>query len=125
MEFAISVILGFLGVVLGFTGIMVGRIISKETDELIKSEDERAKKIIAEGNANTKELMAQGEERLSKLTREGEERTKQLIAEGNERLERILERMDQSSRETREYFMSLILTDGERTREIIKEKILK
>ncbi len=50
---------GFLGVVLGITGIMVGRIITKKTDELIKSEDERAKKIIAEGNERLEKFIAE------------------------------------------------------------------
>jgi len=91
----LSFFLGFLSVGLGVGAIVFANILSKRTDVLIKTEDERAKS----------------------LTRELGEMTKET--------QKMIERMDKRHQETMEYLGSLIKADGEKTRELINKILEK
>ena len=93
--------LGFLSVGLGVGAIVFANILSKRTDVLIKTEDERAKNLIAE----TQKMIAKMDERLVKMD------------------ERHLETM-RYLQQSLDYLGSLIKADGEKTRELIN-KILE
>jgi DNA-directed RNA polymerase subunit F len=97
----LSFFLGFLSVGLGVGAIVFANILSKRTDVLIKTEDERAKNLIAE----TQKMIAKMDERLVKMD------------------ERHLETM-RYLQQSLDYLGSLIKADGEKTRELIN-KILE
>lgn len=83
-----EMILGFLSVLLGLSSITMALVLTRNTNILVKSEDERAKQIIDEGNKRTQEILARMEETLK-------------------------------------YIATLIHTEGEKTRDLIKETIKK
>jgi DNA-directed RNA polymerase subunit F len=91
----LSFFLGFLSVGLGVGAIVFANILSKRTDVLIKTEDERAKSLIRELGEMTKET------------------------------QKMIERMDKRHQETMEYLGSLIKADGEKTRELINKILEK
>jgi len=91
----LSFFLGFLSVGLGVGAIVFANILSKRTDVLIKTEDERAKSLTRE---------------LGKMTKE---------------TQKMIERMDKRHQETMEYLGSLIKADGEKTRELINKILEK
>jgi len=95
----LSFFLGFLSVGLGAGVIVFANILSRRTDELIRTEDERAKRMIDEGDRRTQEIMAE---------------TQKMIVE-----------MDKRHQETMEYLGSLIKADGEKTRELINKMLEK
>jgi hypothetical protein len=97
----LSFFLGFLSVGLGVGAIVFANMLSKRTDVLIKTEDERAKNLIAE----TQKMIAKMDERLVKMD------------------ERHLETM-RYLQQSLDYLGSLIKADGEKTRELIN-KILE
>ena len=89
----------FLSFFLGFLSVVMALVLSWNTNKLVKTEDERAKKMIDEGNRRTQEMIAE---------------TQKMMAE-----------MDKRHRETMEYLGSLIKADGEKTRELINKKLEK
>jgi hypothetical protein len=91
----LSFFLGFLSVGLGVGAIVFANILSRRTDALIKTEDERAKSLIRELGEMTKET------------------------------QKMIERMDKRHQETMEYLGSLIKADGEKTRELINKILEK
>jgi hypothetical protein len=91
----LSFFLGFLSVGLGVGAIVFANILSRRTDVLIKTEDERAKSLIRELGEMTKET------------------------------QKMIERMDKRHQETMEYLGSLIKADGEKTRELINKILEK
>jgi biopolymer transport protein ExbB/TolQ len=109
----LSFFLGFLSVGLGVGSIVFANILSKRTDVLIKTEDERAKNLIRELGEMTKETQ--------KMIDEGNRRTQEMIAE----TQKMIERMDKRHQETMEYLGSLIKADGEKTRELINKVLEK
>jgi Na+/phosphate symporter len=122
----LSFFLGFLSVGLGVGAIVFANILSRRTDVLIKTEDERAKNLIRELGEMTIETQ--------KMIDEGNRRTQEMIAETQKMMERMderLEKMDERHLETMRYLQqsldylgSLIKADGQQTRELIN-KILE
>lgn len=94
-----EMVLGFLSVLLGLSSIMMVIVLTRNTNILVKSEDERAKKIIEEGNKRTQEI-------LERMRKEHEE---------------TMAKMDS----TLKFIGSLIYAEGEKTRELIKEMLKK
>jgi DNA topoisomerase VI subunit B len=116
----LSFFLGFLSVGLGVGAIVFANILSKRTDVLIKTEDERAKNLIRELGEMTIETQ--------KMIDEGNRRTQEMIAE----TQKMMERMDKRHQETMRYLQqsldylgSLIKADGEKTRELINKVLEK
>ena len=99
-------LLGFLSVLLGLLAVWE----AKRTDILVKTEDERAKRMIVEGNRRTQEMIAE---------------TQKMIEEGNRRTQELIREMDKRHQETMEYLGSLIKADGEKTRELINKVLEK
>jgi len=97
-----SFILGVLSVMLGFSSVILVIYLTKRTDELIKTEDQRAKMIIDEGDKRTQQMI---------------EHTQQMIDEGNKRAQQILAQMQKSI----ELAQQMIDDDGRREfRELIE-----
>jgi hypothetical protein len=94
----LSFFLGFLSVGLGVGAIVFANILSKRTDALIKTEDERAKSLIKE--------------------------TQGIIVKMDKEHKEMMERIDERHNETMHYLGMLIKADGEKTRELIN-KILE
>ena len=67
MELIVSIIFGSLSVLLGLFAIFAAILISKRTDELVKTEDARAKEIIERGDKRTQEMMERGEKEFREL----------------------------------------------------------
>jgi F0F1-type ATP synthase membrane subunit b/b' len=108
----LSFFLGFLSVGLGVGAIVFANILSKRTDVLIKTEDERAKSLIKELGEMTKETQ--------KMIEEGNRRTQEMIREMDKRHQETMRYLQQSL----DYLGSLIKADGQQTRELIN-KILE
>ena len=89
----------FLSFFLGFLSVVMALVLSWNTNKLVRTEDERAKRMIDEGNRRTQEIMAE---------------TQKMIVE-----------MDKRHQETMEYLGSLIKADGEKTRELINKMLEK
>jgi len=98
----LSFFLGFLSVGLGVGAIIFANILSRRTDQLVKTEDERAKSLIGE----TQKMIEKMDERLSKM---------------DERHQETLRYLQQSLN----YLGSLIKADGEKTRELINKVLEK
>jgi len=116
----LSFFLGFLSVGLGVGAIVFANILSKRTDVLIKTEDERAKNLIRELGEMTKETQ--------KMIDEGNRRTQEMIAETQKMMERMDERHQETMRylqQSLDYLGSLIKADGEKTRELINKVLEK
>jgi len=95
----------FLSFFLGFLSVVMAFVLSWNTNKLVRTEDERAKRMIDEGNKRTQEMIAE--------------------------TQKMMERMDERHQETMRYLQqsldylgSLIKADGEKTRELIN-KILE
>jgi len=87
---------------LGFSSVILVIYLTKRTDELIKTEDQRAKMIIDEGDKRTQQMI---------------EHTQQMIDEGNKRAQQILAQMQKSI----ELAQQMIDDDGRREfRELIE-----
>ena len=107
-----------VALVLGFMSVVITVFLSLNTNKLIKTEDARAKEIISKiddgiqkGNERTEQLLA----RIDENHRYSKEKTEQLLV-----------RMDETQRhidETQRYIVSLIKTDGEKSRELIRQVI--
>ncbi|MCM8804909.1 MAG: hypothetical protein NC833_06610, partial [Candidatus Omnitrophica bacterium] len=69
--------LGFLSVFLGLNSILMAIILTRNTNILVKTEDERAKQIIEEGKERTQQML---------------EKTQLMIDEGNKRTQQMLEK---------------------------------
>ena len=91
----LSFFLGFLSVGLGAGAIVFANILSRRTDELIRTEDERAKNLISE--------------------------TQKMIEKMDKRHEETMRYLQQSL----DYLGSLIKADGEKTRELINKVLEK
>ena len=102
-------VLGFLSVLLGLLAVWQ----AKRTDILVKSEDERAKKIIDEGNKRTQEMMLETQKMMAE--------TQKMMAE----TQKIIERMDERHKETLYYLGTLIKTEGEEVKELINKMLQK
>jgi len=89
----------FLSFFLGFLSVVMAFVLSWNTNKLVRTEDERAKRMIDEGNRRTQEMMAE--------------------------TQKMIERMDKRHQETMEYLGSLIKADGEKTRELINKVLEK
>ena len=63
----LSFFLGFLSVGLGAGVIVFANILSRRTDELIRTEDERAKRMIDEGDRRTQEIMAETQKMIVEM----------------------------------------------------------
>jgi hypothetical protein len=81
-----SFILGVLSVMLGFSSVILVIYLTKRTDELIKTEDQRAKMIIDEGNKRTQQILAQMQKSI--------ELAQQMIDDGRREFRELIERMD-------------------------------
>ena len=100
----------FLSFFLGFLSVVMALILSWNTNKLVRTEDERAKKMIEEGNRRTQEMIAETQKMISAMEKEHRE---------------LIKEMDKRHRETMEYLGSLIKADGEKTRELINKKLEK
>jgi len=89
----------FLSFFLGFLSVVMAFVLSWNTNKLVRTEDERAKRMIDEGNRRTQEMIAE--------------------------TQKMIERMDKRHQETMEYLGSLIKADGEKTRELINKVLEK
>ena len=131
----LSALLGLLSIGLGAGAIFFANILSKRTDELIRTEDERAKNLIRELGEMTKEtqkMIEEGNRRTQEMIEEGNRRTQEMIEEGNRRTQEMIREMDKRHQETIRYLQqsldylgSLIKADGEKTRELINKVIEK
>jgi len=92
-------VLTFLSFFLGFLSVVMAFVLSWNTNKLVRTEDERAKRMIDEGNRRTQEMIAE--------------------------TQKMIERMDKRHQETMEYLGSLIKADGEKTRELINKVLEK
>jgi sensor histidine kinase YesM len=102
----------FLSFFLGFLSVVMAFVLSWNTNKLVRTEDERAKRMIDEGNKRTQEMIAE---------------TQKMIEKMDERLEKMDERHLETMRylqQSLDYLGSLIKADGEKTRELIN-KILE
>lgn len=98
----LAVVLGFLGVLTALIAILVQVYLSKWTNKMIEREDERAKKMIDEGNRRYEKLSVEIMKMIDEGNRRHEElikETQKMINEGNERLEKILLQIDKSTKE--------------------------
>jgi len=105
-------VLMFLSFFLGFLSVVMAFVLSWNTNKLVRTEDERAKRMIDEGNKRTQEMIAE---------------TQKMIEKMDERLEKMDERHLETMRylqQSLDYLGSLIKADGEKTRELIN-KILE
>ena len=109
-------VLGFLSVLLGLLAVWQ----AKRTDILVKSEDERAKKIIDEGNKRTQEMMLETQKMMAETQKMMAE-TQKMMAE----TQKIIERMDERHKETLYYLGTLIKTEGEEVKELINKMLQK
>jgi len=100
----------FLSFFLGFLSVVMALVLSWNTNKLVKTEDERAKKMIDEGNRRTQEMIAE---------------TQKMIVEMQKEHRELMEDMDKRHQETMEYLGSLIKADGEKTRELINKVLEK
>ena len=96
----------FLSFFLGFLSVVMAFVLSWNTNKLVRTEDERAKRMIDEGNKRTQEMIAE--------------------------TQKMMERMDERHQETMRYLQqsldylgSLIKADGEKTRELINKVLEK
>jgi len=103
-------VLMFLSFFLGFLSVVMAFVLSWNTNKLVRTEDERAKRMIDEGNKRTQEMIAE---------------TQRMIEEGNRRTQEMIREMDKRHQETMEYLGSLIKADGEKTRELINKVLEK
>jgi sensor histidine kinase YesM len=99
-------VLMFLSFFLGFLSVVMAFVLSWNTNKLVRTEDERAKRMIDEGNKRTQEMIAE--------------------------TQKMIERMDKRHQETMRYLQqsldylgSLIKADGEKTRELINKVLEK
>ena len=102
----------FLSFFLGFLSVVMAFVLSWNTNKLVRTEDERAKRMIDEGNKRTQEMIAE---------------TQKMIEKMDERLEKMDERHLETMRylqQSLDYLGSLIKADGQQTRELIN-KILE
>jgi len=90
-------------VILGLFGLVIAWLLSVRTDKLIKSEDERAKRMIDESRKETQQTLIKMEEGLREM----------------------LERMDYRWEEGLLYISSLISKEEEKTRELINQILRK
>jgi len=86
-------VLIFLSFFLGFLSIVMALVLSWNTNKLVKTEDERAKKMIDEGNRRTQEMIAEIDKRhqetmeyLGSLIKADGEKTRELINKVLEKL---------------------------------------
>jgi sensor histidine kinase YesM len=89
----------FLSFFLGFLSVVMAFVLSWNTNKLVRTEDERAKRMIDEGNRRTQEM----------------------IREMDKRHQETMRYLQQSL----EYLGSLIKADGEKTRELINKVLEK
>ena len=89
----------FLSFFLGFLSVVMAFVLSWNTNKLVKTEDERAKRMIEEGNRRTQEM----------------------IREMDKRHQETMRYLQQSL----DYLGSLIKADGEKTRELINKVLEK
>ena len=98
----LSFFLGFLSVGLGAGAIAFANILSRRTDQLIKTEDERAKSLISE----TQKMIEKMDERLEKM---------------DERHFEVLKSIE----ETQRYIATLIKAQGEEAKQLINKVLEK
>jgi F0F1-type ATP synthase membrane subunit b/b' len=118
----------FLSFFLGFLSVVMAFVLSWNTNKLVRTEDERAKRMIDEGNRRTQEMIRElGEmtKETQKMIDEGNRRVQEMIEEGNRRTQELIREMDKRHQETMEYLGSLIKADGEKTRELINKVLEK
>ncbi|HCG77246.1 MAG: hypothetical protein COZ37_02890 [bacterium (Candidatus Ratteibacteria) CG_4_10_14_3_um_filter_41_18] len=89
-----------VALVLGFLALLLTGYWSKKTNDLVSSEDRIAKNLIEEGGKRTQEMIEEGKKETQRIIEEGQKRTEQLT----------------------HYIASLIAADGNKTRELIKER---
>jgi hypothetical protein len=89
----------FLSFFLGFLSVVMAFVLSWNTNKLVKTEDERAKRMIEEGDRRTQEM----------------------IREMDKRHQETMRYLQQSL----DYLGSLIKADGEKTRELINKVLEK
>jgi len=99
-------VLMFLSFFLGFLSVVMAFVLSWNTNKLVRTEDERAKRMIDEGNKRTQEMIAE---------------TQKMIERMDERHQETMRYLQQSL----DYLGSLIKADGEKTRELINKVIEK
>ena len=107
----------FLSFFLGFLSVVMAFVLSWNTNKLVRTEDERAKRMIDEGNRRAQEMIAE----TQKMIEEGNRRTQELIREMDKRHQETMRYLQQSL----EYLGSLIKADGEKTRELINKVLEK
>jgi sensor histidine kinase YesM len=107
----------FLSFFLGFLSVVMAFVLSWNTNKLVRTEDERAKRMIDEGNRRTQEMIAE----TQKMIDEGNRRTQELIREMDKRHQETMRYLQQSL----DYLGSLIKADGEKTRELINKVLEK
>jgi len=107
----------FLSFFLGFLSVVMAFVLSWNTNKLVRTEDERAKRMIEEGNRRTQEMIAE----TQKMIEEGNRRTQEMIREMDKRHQETMRYLQQSL----DYLGSLIKADGEKTRELINKVLEK
>jgi len=103
----------FLSFFLGFLSVVMAFVLSWNTNKLVRTEDERAKRMIDEGNKRTQEMIAETQKMMERM---------------DERLEKMDERHLETMRylqQSLDYLGSLIKADGEKTRELINKVLEK
>ncbi len=116
----LALILGAMSLLMAAFAIFVQTYISKMTNKLIEKEDERAKRMIEEGNKRHEELMKE----TQKIIDEGKKETQRMIEEGNKRHEELLketQRMIEEGNKRLEEFLTRIHQDSMETQKIIDE----
>ncbi|HOK56566.1 MAG TPA: hypothetical protein PLF90_04460 [bacterium] len=114
----------FLSFFLGFLSVVMAFVLSYNTNKLVRTEDERAKKIIDEGNQRAQELIKE----TQKMIEEGNKRTQEMIERMNIAHREMLERMDarmEKMDDTLRFLGTLIKSEGEKTRELINKVLEK
>jgi len=107
----------FLSFFLGFLSVVMAFVLSWNTNKLVRTEDERAKRMIDEGNRRTQEMIAE----TQKMIEEGNRRTQEMIREMDKRHQETMRYLQQSL----DYLGSIIKADGEKTRELINKVLEK
>ncbi len=109
----LSFFLGFLSVVVA---IVLPIVLGRRTDELIRTEDERAKSLISETQKMIERMDIAHREILQRM----DERTEK-IGEILGKMDERLEKMDDTLR----FIGTLIKSEGEKTRELINKVLEK
>ena len=90
-ELIVSIIFGSLSVLLAIFAIFAAVLISKRTDNLIQTEDSRAKQLIDDGAKRTQQMIDDGAKRAQEMMNQSDKEFRAILIKMDERTARINE----------------------------------